>query len=168
MYLGMYVFQDQWTYVLSRTKPASTDLNKYRDPTDAELKVLGLQRYCGTCVEPKQPKQPKLKSSVHRFVTLPDGTEYDLEHIIGIGPVIVETKEDVENRSNNFLPPMDNTYLVEFENGKSQHWHNARVPREELVRLWKDIPHNESVDVAAKRLRDYLDGLENQEQGETK
>lgn len=72
---------------------------------------------------------------LHRFVTLPDGTHFDLESIRGIGPVYKETEAQAQMRASLMAPSHDNMYLVSFHGSPAEWWSNAMVPRDELQRL---------------------------------
>jgi hypothetical protein len=120
------------TWVLIIAEPGHINsIDRCRYPTNEELAEHGLQRIT------EVPKTPKLTVAMHRIVTLPDTTELDLECISSIGPVYVETKEACAERMGLGCPSRDNTYVVSMKNSEQQRWSNARVPRDELIRLWK-------------------------------
>ena len=135
IYLGMYVHQNLRMYTLTQHKLSSTGSGEFQECTDEELKTLGLQRYHES---QKIPKATELNVALHRIVTLPDGTEFDLEHIVSIGPVLQLTPEQYTNAPiGAMIPDQSNTYVVEFRNGKTGRFSNQKVPRDILIKLWK-------------------------------
>jgi hypothetical protein len=117
-----------WVMIIAEAGHIAS-IDRCRHATDDELAEQGLQRI---------PKKPKLTVAMHRIVTLSNGTEFDLEKITMIHPLYRETEEGrVEREKLGWIPSSDNTYVVEMEGSENSRWDNARIPRDELVKLWE-------------------------------
>lgn len=124
---------DTWYPVLTDREICNNAKHgKEREATDEDLKPLGLQRYCPTCAEQRE-KLEQYTVVTRKFVKLPDGSEFDISKIIFVSNVLLPDS----GFSVQGLMTTPGHYGVMLSNGATLYFDNELIPRDELVKLWK-------------------------------